>query len=192
MRDWNIIRNTASLVLSQHCTSQPSPQGGNLIPPTWHPKVLTNGASLQSVSGEGGDPAQAGKISQQPVGMGPVRRESSSHLETQLKSLDDCFYEEAPDDTKHKFSSFLFGYVSVQNKKKTVRSLSCNSVPVSAQRPLFTEGSSGLFSGFPEEMMLLKESAFKKLIKFYSVPSFPECNSQCGLQLPCCPLQAMV
>ncbi|XP_049637400.1 histidine decarboxylase isoform X2 [Suncus etruscus] len=192
LRDWNIIRNAASLVLSQHCTSQPSPQVGNLIPPTWHPKVLTNGSSLQSVSGAGGDPAQAGKISQQPVGMGPVRRESSSHLETQLKSLDDCFYEEAPDDTKHKFSSFLFGYVSVQNKRKTVRSLSCNSVPVSAQRPLFTEGSSGLFSGFPEEMMLLKESAFKKLIKFYSVPSFPECNSQCGLQLPCCPLQATV
>ena len=49
-----------------------------------------------------------------------------------------------------------------------------------------------IWENFIEEVMMLKKSAFKKLIKFYSVPNFPECSSQCGLQLPCCPLQAMV
>ncbi|XP_055135058.1 histidine decarboxylase isoform X2 [Symphalangus syndactylus] len=202
LRDWNLIRDAATLILSQHCTSQPSPRVGNLIPQITGATAWAGGTSLQSVSGAGEDPFQARKIIKQPQreGAGPIRRENGLHLETLLDPVDDCFSEEAPDATKHKLSSFLFSYLSVQTKKKTVRSLSCNSVPVSAQKPLPTEasvkngGSSRvrIFSRFPEEMMMLKKSAFKKLIKFYSVPSFPECSSQCGLQLPCCPLQAMV
>ncbi|XP_053745053.1 histidine decarboxylase isoform X2 [Panthera pardus] len=201
LRDWNLIRDAATLIMSQHCTSQPSPQVGNLICQTMGPRALANGMSLQSVNGAGYDPAQARKIIKQPqhVEASPVRKEDSCHLETPLDPLDDdCFSEEAPDVTKHKLSSFLFNYLSVQNKKRAVRSFSCNSMPVSAQKPLPTDGSvkgssrARIFSRFPEEMMMLKKSAFKKLIKFYSVPSFPECSSQCGLQLPCCPLQAMV
>ncbi|XP_018866039.1 histidine decarboxylase isoform X1 [Gorilla gorilla gorilla] len=202
LRDWNLIRDAATLILSQHCTSQPSPRVGNLISQIRGARAWAGGTSLQSVSGAGDDPVQARKIIKQPqrVGAGPMKRENGLHLETLLDPVDDCFSEEAPDATKHKLSSFLFSYLSVQTKKKTVRSLSCNSVPVSAQKPLPTEasvkngGSSRvrIFSRFPEEMMMLKKSAFKKLIKFYSVPSFPECSSQCGLQLPCCPLQAMV
>ncbi|KAG3261851.1 histidine decarboxylase, transcript variant X3 [Ictidomys tridecemlineatus] len=199
LRDWKLIRDAATFILSQHCTSQPSRMVRNLIPQTNGSRAMASGMSLQFVNEAGDDPAQARKIIKQPqrVGASPVRRED---IETLLDPLDDCFLEEAPDATKHKLSSFLFSYLSVQNKKKTVRSLSCNSVPVSAQKPLPTDGSVKIgassrvriFSRFPEEMMLLKKSAFKKLIKFYSVPSFPECNSQCGLQLPCCPLQAMV
>ncbi|XP_003471915.1 histidine decarboxylase isoform X1 [Cavia porcellus] len=195
LRDWNLIRDAATLVLSQHCTSQPSPQ-------TRGYRTLAGGMPLPPVHGGGDDPAQARKIIKQPQRMGtiPVRREDGCHLETLADPLDDCFSEEAPDVSKHKLSSFLFSYLSVQHKKKTVRSLSCNSVPVSAQKLFPAEGSAKnggtsrvrLFSRFPEEMMILKKSAFKKLIKFYSVPSFPECSSQCGLQLPCCPLQAMV
>ncbi|XP_031524564.1 histidine decarboxylase isoform X2 [Papio anubis] len=202
LRDWNLIRDAATLILSQHCTSQPSPRVGNLIPQIRGARAWAGGTSLQSVSGAGDDPVQARKIIKQPqcVGAGPMRRENGRHHESLPDPVDDCFSEEAPDATKHKLSSFLFSYLSVQTKKKTVRSLSCNSVPVSAQKPLPTEasvkngGSSRvrIFSRFPEEMMMLKKSAFKKLIKFYSVPSFPECSSQCGLQLPCCPLQAMV
>ncbi|XP_065403992.1 histidine decarboxylase isoform X4 [Macaca fascicularis] len=202
LRDWNLIRDAATLILSQHCTSQPSPRVGNLIPQIRGARAWAGGTSLQSVSGAGDDPVQARKIIKQPqcVGAGPMRRENGHHHESLPDPVDDCFSEEAPDATKHKLSSFLFSYLSVQTKKKTVRSLSCNSVPVSAQKPLPTEasvkngGSSRvrIFSRFPEEMMMLKKSAFKKLIKFYSVPSFPECSSQCGLQLPCCPLQAMV
>lgn len=201
-RDWHLIRDAATLILSQHCTSQPSPQIGSLIPPARGPRALASGTSLQSSCGAEDDPAQARKVIRQPqrVGASPVRREDSCHLETLLDPLDDCFSEEAPDVTKHKLSSFLFNYLSVRSKKKAVRSLSCNSVPVSAQKSLPTDGSvknggssqARIFSRFPEEMMLLKKSAFRKLIKFYSVPSFPECGSQCGFQLPCCPLQAMV
>ncbi|XP_049753998.1 histidine decarboxylase [Elephas maximus indicus] len=199
LRDWNIIRDAATLILSQHCTSQPSPRVRNLIPQTG---AMVSGMPLHSVGGTGDDPAQAGKIITQPQHgkASPMRREDSRYLETLLDPLDDCFSAEAPEVTKHKLSSFLFSYLSVQNKKKTVRSLSCNSVPVSAQKPLPSDGSMKnggssrvrIFSRFPEEMMMLKKSAFKKLIKFYSVPSFPECSSQCGFQLPCCPLQAMV
>ncbi|KAM6201968.1 histidine decarboxylase [Rhynchocyon petersi] len=199
LRDWNIIQDAATLILSQHCTSQPSPRVGNLIPQT---RAMATGMALQSVNGAGDDPAQTRKIIKQPqrVGASPTRMEDSHHLETLLDPLDDCFSEEAPGASKHKLSSFLFSYLSVQSKKKTVRSLSCNSVPVSAQKTLPSEGpikNGGssrvrIFSRFPEEMMMLKKSAFKKLIKFYSVPSFPECSPQCGLQLPCCPLQAMV
>ncbi|XP_058913883.1 histidine decarboxylase isoform X2 [Kogia breviceps] len=202
LRDWNLIHDAATLILSQHCTSQPSPQGGNLIPQTRGPRALAKELSFPSVSGAGDDPAQARKIIKQPphVGASPVRGEGICHLETLMDPLDDCFSEEAPDLTRHKLSSFLFHYLSVQNKKKAVRSLSCNSVPVGDQKPLPTDGSvkNGgssrvrIFSRFPEEMMMLKKSAFKKLIKFYSVPNFPECSSQCGLQLPCCPLQATV
>ncbi|XP_073067914.1 histidine decarboxylase isoform X9 [Manis javanica] len=202
LRDWTLIRDAATRILSQHCTSQPSPQVGNLIPPPGGPRALANGMSFQSVGEAGGDPAQARKIIKQPqcVGAGLGRREDSCRPETLLDPRDDCFAEESPAVTKHTLSSFLFSYLSAQNKKKAVRSLSCNSVPVSAQKPLPTDGSvrNGgssrvrIFSRFPEEMMMLKKSAFKKLIKFYSVPSFPECSSQCGLPLSCCPLQAMV
>nr|XP_019787189.2 histidine decarboxylase isoform X3 [Tursiops truncatus] len=201
LRDWNLIHDAATLILSQHCTSQPSPQGGNLIPQTRGPRALAKELSFPSVSRAGDDPDQARKVIKQPphVGASPVRGEGSRHIETLLDPLDDCFSEEAPDLTKHKLSSFLFNYLSVQNKK-AVRSLSCNSVPVGDQKPLPTDGSvkNGgscrvrIFSRFPEEMMMLKKSAFRKLIKFYSVPNFPECSSQCGLQLPCCPLQATV
>ncbi|XP_008565129.1 PREDICTED: histidine decarboxylase isoform X2 [Galeopterus variegatus] len=201
LSDWNLIRDAATLILSQHCTSQPSPRIGNLIPQIRGFRALAKGMSLKSVNEAGDDPAQARKIIKQPqsAGASPLRREDNCHLETLLDPFDDCFSEEAPDATKQKLSSFLFSYLSVQNKK-TVRSLSCTSVPVSAQKPLPTDGSvkNGsssrvrIFSRFPEEMMMLKKSAFKKLIKFYSVPSFPECSSPCGLQLPCCPLQAMV
>nr|XP_004669783.1 histidine decarboxylase [Jaculus jaculus] len=201
LRDWNLIQDAATLVLSQHCTSQPSSHGRSL-PMIRGSRAMASGISLESVNEGGDDPAQARKIIKQPqrVGATLVRREGSCHLETLLDPLDDCFSEEAPDVTKHKLSSFLFSYLSTQRKKKTVRSLSCNSVPVSAQKAMPTDGSAKnegssrvrIFSRFPEEMMMLKKSAFKKLIKFYSVPSFPECGSQCGLQLPCCPLQAMV
>lgn len=196
LRDWNLIRDAATFILSQHCTSQPSPRGRSLIPPT---RTLASGLSLESVNEGGDDPAQARKIIKQPqrTGASLVRREGSHDLETLPDPLDDCFSEEASDGSKHKLSSFLFSYLSVQSKK-TVRSLSCNSVPVSAQRPTDGSAKNGgssrvrIFSRFPEEMMMMKKSAFKKLIKFYSVPSFPECSSQCGLQLPCCPLQAIV
>nr|KAF6392161.1 histidine decarboxylase [Pipistrellus kuhlii] len=204
LRDWNLIRDAATLILSQHCTSQPSPQARGLIPQPRGPRALSsNEVALQAPGGAEDDLAEVRRIIQQPkrVGAGLLGREDGCPLETPLDPPDDCFSEEAPAVAKRKPSSFLISYLSVRSKKKAVRSLSCNSVPVSAQKPLSSEGpgknggsssAANIFSRFPEEMMMLKKSAFKKLIKFYSVPSFPECSLQCGLQLPCCPLQAMV
>ncbi|EPQ06318.1 Histidine decarboxylase [Myotis brandtii] len=201
LRDWNLIRDAATLILSQHCTSQPSPQARGLIPQTRGPRALSSGGALQSVGWAEDDLAQAQRIAKQPqpVGAG-LGREDGCPLDTLLDPPDDCFSEEAPVEAKRKLSSFLINYLSVRNKRKAVRSLSCNSVPVSAQKPLSSEGpvknggssTVNILSRFPEEVMMLKKSAFKKLIKFYSVPSFPECSLQCGLQLPCCPLQATV
>ncbi|XP_074088042.1 histidine decarboxylase [Macrotis lagotis] len=201
LRDWNLIRDAATHILSQHCTSQPTPQDGNTIPGASGLRVVTNGMFLQAQGNGGEDPSGPRKIVVQPQYMGvrSMRKEVSQPLDNQMDPLDDCFLEESPEIPKHKLSSFLFNYLSVQNKKKTVRSLSCNSVPLGqkqgqAEAPGKSGGSARvrLLSRFPEEMMMLKKSAFKRLIKFYSVPSFPECNIQCGIQLPCCPLQAIV
>ncbi|XP_059557787.1 histidine decarboxylase [Myotis daubentonii] len=201
LRDWNLIRDAATLILSQHCTSQPSPQARGLIPQTRGPRALSCGGALQSVGGAEDDLAQARRVAKQPQRAGAgLGREDGCPLETLPDPPDDCFSEEAPAEAKRKLSSFLINYLSVRNKRKAVRSLSCNSVPVSAQKPLSSEGpvkdggssTVNILSRFPEEVMMLKKSAFKKLIKFYSVPSFPECSLQCGLQLPCCPLQATV
>ena len=108
LRDWNLIQDAATLILSQHCTSQPSPQGANLILQTRGPKALAKEMSFPPVNGAGDDPAHFSKIIKQPprVGASPVRR----HLETLLHPPDDCFSEEAPDVTEHKLSSFLFSY----------------------------------------------------------------------------------
>uniref|UniRef100_A0A5F8GTJ3 Histidine decarboxylase n=1 Tax=Monodelphis domestica TaxID=13616 RepID=A0A5F8GTJ3_MONDO len=208
LRDWNLIRDAATHILSQHCTSQPTPQDGNTIPRANGLRGMASGMPLQAQGNAGEDLEGPRKIVAQPQHMEvrPMRREVSQPLENQLDPLDDCFSEEGPEITKHKLSSFLFSYLSVQNKKKTVRSLSCNSVPTGGPRDLLGQkqgpaeapGKSGgsarskILSRFPEEMMMLKKSAFKRLIKFYSVPSFPECSIQCGIQLPCCPLQAIV
>ncbi|XP_043841489.1 histidine decarboxylase isoform X2 [Dromiciops gliroides] len=208
LRDWNLIRDTATHILSQHCTSQPTPQDGNSILGASGLRAVANGMPLQAQGNVGEGPSGSRNIVVQPqrIGVRSVRREESQPLENQEDPFEDCFSEEGPEITKHKLSSFLFSYLSVQNKKKTVRSLSCNSVPMSGTReplaqkqgPAEAPGKSGgsarvkLLSRFPEEMMMLKKSAFKRLIKFYSVPSFPECSVQCGIQLPCCPLQAMV
>ncbi|XP_074150577.1 histidine decarboxylase isoform X2 [Sminthopsis crassicaudata] len=203
LRDWSLIQDAATHILSQHCTSQPTPQDGNGIPGAGGLRPAVNGRSPQTQGNLGED---ASGEPPQCVGVRSLRREVSDPLSNQVDSLDDCFSEEGPEITKHKLSSFLFSYLSVQNKKKTVRSLSCNSVPIGGVRELLGQkqgpaeapGKSGgsarikLLSRFPEEMMMLKKSAFKKLIKFYSVPNFPEGSIQCGIQLPCCPLQAII
>ncbi|KAM4677848.1 histidine decarboxylase [Discoglossus pictus] len=118
-----------------------------------------------------------------------------------LDPFEDCFPEHIPVASKHRPTSFMYKYWSVQEKKKTARSLSCNSVPMHSPREFANEmlvsqdepqKDGSILSKIPGKVMILEKNAFRKLIKFYSVPSFPECSFQCGLQLPCCPLQALV
>lgn len=122
--------------------------------------------------------------------------------EDDLDPFDDCFPESVPVASKHRPMSFKYRYWSTHDKKKTARSLSCNSVPVHnnpreklidkivPQFELQKDGS--ILSKLPGKVMILEKNAFRKLIKFYSMPSFPEISIQCGLKLPCCPLQALV
>uniref|UniRef100_A0A8C5S576 Histidine decarboxylase n=1 Tax=Laticauda laticaudata TaxID=8630 RepID=A0A8C5S576_LATLA len=76
---------------------------------------------------------------------------------------------------------------STQNKKKTVRSFSLDSplenIPCASRKFL---------SKLPKEILMIKKEDLKKQPQFYHMPSFPECTIQCGLQLPCCPLQTII
>ncbi|XP_042680523.1 histidine decarboxylase isoform X2 [Centrocercus urophasianus] len=207
LQDWNIIQHTAAQIISQHNELHHVSSGDEAkIPnPIFEPSssVISHASQLYIEEGKYKIPSR--KIVGQPkkLEMSPSTCVISQQVEGQ-GDLDDCFPEDVQDVTKHKLTSFLFSYLSVEGKKKTARSLSCNSVPVTDVleqcNPKATDtdkkepphANARILSRLPEEVMMLKKSAFKKLIKFYSVPSFPECSIQCGLQLPCCPLQAIV
>lgn len=205
LQDWNIIQRTAAQIVSQnyglHCINS----GGARIPDMIakpSSDAISNASQLYL---DGGNyKTSSRKIVVQPkLVASPSACVISQQVRGQEDPLDDCFPEDVQDVTKHKLTSFLFSYLSVQGKKKTARSLSCNSVPMTGSleqcnpKAAATDkkesyANARILSRLPEEVMMFKKSAFKKLIKFYSVPSFPECSIQCGLQLPCCPLQAIV
>ncbi|XP_069481075.1 histidine decarboxylase [Ambystoma mexicanum] len=206
LRDWNLIRDTATRVANQHYAGKVAQtMDGKNISEAKIPNG--NNTSSKTPPETGGHKAPFEKITVQPRNY-MVRPKDwvNSTFENERDSSDDCFPEESPVATKHRPSSFIYRYLSVKEREKKSRSLSCNSVPLNGIRELtnLKVGSrdgvqSGepqtigdMFSKVPEKVIILEKNAFKKLIKFYSVPSFPECSIQCGLQLPCCPLQAMV
>lgn len=206
LQDWNIIQHTAAQIVSQHNELHHINSGDEAkIPNTVsEPSSSVINHASQLCLEEGKYKVPSRKIVGQPkkLAVSPGTCVISQQVKGQ-GDLDDCFPDDVQDVTKHKLTSFLFSYLSVQGKKKTSRSLSCNSVPMTDLleqcNPTATDpdkkephANARILSRLPEEVMMLKKSAFKKLIKFYSVPSFPECSIQCGLQLPCCPLQAIV
>ncbi|MBN3296311.1 DCHS decarboxylase, partial [Amia calva] len=106
---------------------------------------------------------------------------------------------------KFKQASLIYSHLSGQGQRKTARSLSCNSEPISSLKEfnilqqVFRDGpvkngsriKEGLLSKLPENVILLEKRALKKLTKFYSVPSFSQCGLQCGIQQPCCSLKSL-
>ncbi|KAM9533115.1 histidine decarboxylase isoform 2-T3 [Guaruba guarouba] len=206
LQDWNIIQHTAARIVSQncgfHCISSGDGTGipNMIVEPS--SDVISNASQLSPDGGKYKTPSRKIVVQPKKLAVSPSTCVISQELKGQGDPLDGCFPEDAQDVTKHKLTSFLFSYLSVQGKKKTARSLSCNSVPVTgglepcnpkaAATDKESHANTRILSRLPEEVMIFKKSAFKKLIKFYSVPSFPECSIQCGLQLPCCPLQAIV
>ncbi|NWS67824.1 DCHS decarboxylase, partial [Crotophaga sulcirostris] len=207
LQDWNIIQQTAAQIVSQnyglHCIS--SGDGARIPNTTVKPGsgAISSASQLSVDGGKYKTPSRKIVVQPKKLAACPSTCVISQQVKGQGDPLDDCFPEDVPDVTKHKLTSFLFSYLSVQGKKKTARSLSCNSVPMTggleqcnpkaaATDKKESHANARMLSGLPEEVMKFKRSAFKKLIKFYSVPSFPDCNIQCGLQLPCCPLQAIV
>ncbi|XP_075016088.1 histidine decarboxylase isoform X2 [Calonectris borealis] len=205
LQDWNIIQHTAAQIVSQnyglHCINSGDGAGipNTIVKPS---SDATSSASQLYLDGEKyKTPSRKIVVQPKKLAVSPSTCVISEQVKGQGDPLDDCF-PDVQDVTKHKLTSFLFNYLSVQGKKKTARSLSCNSVPMTggleqcnlkaAATDKESHANATILSRLPEEVMMLKKSAFKKLIKFYSVPSFPECSIQCGLQLPCCPLQAIV
>ncbi|KFQ87348.1 Histidine decarboxylase, partial [Phoenicopterus ruber ruber] len=207
LQDWNIIQHTAAQIVSQnyglHCIN--SGDGARIPNMIVKPSsdAISNASQLYLDGGKYKTPSRKIVVQPKKLAESPSTCMISQQVMGQGDPLDDCFPEDVQDVTKHKLTSFLFSYLSVQRKKKTARSLSCNSVPMTGSleqcnpKAAVTDkkeshANARILSRLPEEVMMLKKSAFKKLIKFYSVPSFPECSIQCGLQLPCCPLQAIV
>ncbi|NXA47298.1 DCHS decarboxylase, partial [Nothocercus julius] len=207
LRDWNIIQQTAAHIVSRCYALHHIRSSEGAGAPSMIVKPSSDAAASASQYypdvGEHKTPSRKIVVQPKKLAVSPSSCVIKQQVENQGDPLDDCFPEDAQEVTKHKLSSFLFSYLSVQGKKKTARSLSCNSVPMTgapeqcnpkagATDKSEPHANAKIFSRLPEEVMMLKKSAFKKLIKFYSVPSFPECSIQCGLHLPCCPLQAIV
>ncbi|NWZ19062.1 DCHS decarboxylase, partial [Asarcornis scutulata] len=207
LQDWNIIQHTAAQIISQHYRLHHISSGDEARIPNMvmehNSDVISNASQLYVEEEKYKTPSRKIVVQPKKVAVSYNTCVISQQVKGQGDPLDDCFPEDAQDVTKHKLTSFLFSYLSVQGKKKTARSLSCNSVPVTglleqcnpkaaATDKKESHANARILSRLPEEVMMLKKSAFKKLIKFYSVPNFPECSIQCGLQLPCCPLQAIV
>ncbi|RMB94360.1 hypothetical protein DUI87_29170 [Hirundo rustica rustica] len=207
LQDWSIIQYTAAQIISQNYGLHYISSGDGAGIPTTVVQPASDAISNvpQHYLDRGKYKAPSRKTVVQPkkLSVSPSTCVISQQVKGQEDPLDDCFPEDVQEVTKHKLTSFLFSYLSVQGKKKTARSLSCTSVPMTgnleqcnpeaaATDKKESHANARVLSRLPEDMMMFKKGAFKKLIKFYSVPSFPECSIQCGLQLPCCPLQAIV
>lgn len=207
LQDWNIIQHAAAQIVSQNYGLHHINYGDGARIPNIIVKpssnVISNASQLYLDGGKHKTPSRKTVVQPKKLAVSPSTCVISQQVKSQGDPLDDCFPEAVQDVNKHKLTSFLFSYLSVQGKKKTARSLSCNSVPTTgsleqcnpkaaATDKKESHANARILSRLPEEVMMFKKSAFKKLIKFYSVPSFPECSIQCGLQLPCCPLQAIV
>ncbi|XP_066491107.1 histidine decarboxylase [Tiliqua scincoides] len=201
LRDWTLIQQAAAQVFDLHHTLQLviSEEGVQAPATITSPSSKSMGPTSQCFPGKGDCKMSPRKVLAQPRRASLssalwLSREHVPMLEDPL--LDDCFTEDGPGSSTHKLSSFLS--FSVQAKKKTARSLSMPTADL--REPSFPKaggfecsGKTGtcttekLLSKLPTEVLRLKKN-----MKFYSVPSFPECSIQCGLQLPCCPLQAIV
>ncbi|CAH2274074.1 histidine decarboxylase [Pelobates cultripes] len=192
-RDWILIQETAINVTNRFHSSQ-------IINGSVPNEAIT--ISNPHIKRMDDQEETAQRVTVQPKHGGFTPKEWIEDIyEDNLDPFDDCFPENVPVATKLRPTTFKYRYWSIQDKRKSARSLSCNSVPVHSPREapveklvlqdeLQKDGS--ILSKLPGKVMILEKNAFRKLIKFYSVPSFPEFSIQCGLKLPCCPLQALV
>uniref|UniRef100_A0A8C5MRN2 Histidine decarboxylase n=1 Tax=Leptobrachium leishanense TaxID=445787 RepID=A0A8C5MRN2_9ANUR len=190
-RDWILIQETAINVTNRYYSSPgvTSSNEASTVPNPNLKKVDDQEDKIQRVTVQ---PKHGDFISKDWV---------EQISEDDMDPFDDCFPENVPVANNLRVPFFKYRCWSIHDNKKTARSLSCNSVPVHCPRDppveklvledeLQKDGS--ILSKLPEKVMILEKNAFRKLIKFYSVPSFPEFSIQCGLKLPCCPLQALV
>ncbi|XP_063169947.1 histidine decarboxylase [Candoia aspera] len=189
-RDWALIQQAAVNVSNLHHVPKPliiseekSQIPNQLTSPSLKPAGVTSHTFTEK---EEGKVLPLSRIITQP------RRRSLNSSLSLLKEyipmanepyLDECFTENNPCVTNRDLPSVL----SAQNKKKTVRSFSLDSPMENGPC-----ASRNFLSKLPKEILMIKKEDLKKQAQFYHLPSFPECTIQCGLQLPCCPLQAII
>ncbi|XP_054858513.1 histidine decarboxylase [Eublepharis macularius] len=200
LRDWSLIQHTAAQVFNLRRTPKPViSEEGVQVPtvitsPSPKPIGIASHFFLEKGECKMSSPRQ---VTAQPR---RASLSSSGWLSSECSRvseefpLEDSFVEDG-------LNTPTLSILPAQNKKKT-RSLSVPTAglwePSCSKASVEGSGKSGLraaeklLSKLPKEVLMLEKSAFKKFLKFYSVPSFPECTVQCGLQLPCCPLQATV
>ncbi|XP_043932246.1 histidine decarboxylase [Protopterus annectens] len=208
LRDWNIIQQTARKIISKYSNCQP------MINIDW---FKTNPENDKNSRLSDIQVAQNQVVKQRAEEVDSsikqqVNKEQRNHENLVTSDNEECmsaseetFAGDSQTVIKCKPSSFMFSScLAVQSTKKAARCHSCNSVPMNSLREFSCQNilpndsstimnpqvSDNMLSKLPEKVMILEKSAFKKLTKFYSVPSFPECSIHCGVQLPCCPLQA--
>uniref|UniRef100_A0A6I8NQM7 Histidine decarboxylase n=1 Tax=Ornithorhynchus anatinus TaxID=9258 RepID=A0A6I8NQM7_ORNAN len=188
LHDWLVIREAATRVLSRPSWARPAADDRRHPSLASDPYCVAQSAHPPSPGASGDDDPEAfPEVAEQP---GPGRVDPGS-----LDPPEEDCPEEA---SRQKLPSFLFSYLSGQ-KKKTVRSLSCSSEPLcgARERPVPVGGHEAsppetVSARPPREMPAAGKRTFKKLIKFHSVPSFPDCGVQCQLELPCCSLQTIL
>ncbi|XP_070618876.1 histidine decarboxylase [Erythrolamprus reginae] len=184
-QDWAFIQQTAANVSNQ---SLLIPEGKAQIPNQLINPGSKTDAIPPPVFTEKGNILPFGRITTQPR-RGSLNSSLSLLNEYTPKAkephLDEGFTKNSRSLTNCDLPSVLS--FSAQSKKKTVRSFSLDS-------PLGNIhcASRKFLSKLPKEILMMKKEDLKKQPQFYHMPSFPECTIQCGLQLPCCPLQAII
>ncbi|XP_020645800.3 histidine decarboxylase [Pogona vitticeps] len=197
-RDWSLIQQCAANVANSQPLPKPlvlSDPGGHMPNLKKSPGPQPTGDVSRFPSEKAGCEPPLSRITVQP-------RRGSLHSPPGLPTAkdqpsEDCFAKDG-----RAVATSILGF-SVPSKKKTARSF---SIPTAGfgepdhPRALgflgFGEGGpctkEEILSKFPKGILTVKKNDLKKRLKFYSVPSFPESTIQCGLQLPCCPLPAIV
>ncbi|XP_015281340.1 PREDICTED: histidine decarboxylase isoform X1 [Gekko japonicus] len=197
LRDWSLIQRAAVQVFDLCRTPKPVTSEevpGAISSPSPKPTGVTSHFFLEKGERRMSSPR---RVTAQPrrASLGSAGWLSTEHARVPGEPpLEDTFVEDGLNTTS---------LSNLPAHKKKTRSLSVPTAGLwepSCSKVASFEGSGKsafnttekFLSKLPEEVLMLEKSAFKKFLKFYRVPSFPECTVQCGLQLPCCPLQATV
>ncbi|XP_013916887.1 PREDICTED: histidine decarboxylase-like [Thamnophis sirtalis] len=186
-QDWALIQQTAANISSQSLLipEEKAPAPNQLIhsgskaacipPPIFTEKEKVKMVPLARITTQ---PRRGSLNSSLSLLNGYIPKAKEPHL-------DEVFTENSRRLTNCDLPSVLS--LSAQSKKKTARSFSLDSpfenIPCASRK---------FFSKLPKEILMVKKEDLKKPPQFYHMPSFPECTIQCGLQLPCCPLQTII
>ncbi|KAG2470480.1 DCHS decarboxylase, partial [Polypterus senegalus] len=198
-RDWNIIRQMATTVLRRDVVTVPPRFNElNAVP---QPMDDTN-SRINSFAPLGSD--SRAKMYRTIVRYSLNEAEGKRYTSSLKKMEGSDPFDDVQTANQLRPPLLIYSHLAGQGKRKTIRSLSCNSEPISGSKDLThlnllaKEGivknwpcnKGSLLTKLPENAILLEKSALKKLTKFYSVPSFPQCSVNRNVKKPCCLLQS--